>query len=55
MHSLKDYFGMVHVLQDFPGIRLTFNLVPSLLRQIRLYNSGETDLFGDLEPGRQIP
>lgn len=36
-HALKDYYGMVHLLESFPGMRLTFNLVPSLLVQIQDY------------------
>ncbi len=37
MHTLKDYFGMVAMLQDFPGVHATFNLVPSLVAQIEDY------------------
>lgn len=40
MHALKDYFGMVEMLRDFPAVRATFNLVPSLLVQIEEYASG---------------
>ena len=41
MHALKDYYGMVKVLQDFPQIHQTFNLVPSMLLQIEEYASGQ--------------
>ncbi|MEJ7606872.1 MAG: glycoside hydrolase family 57 protein, partial [Bryobacteraceae bacterium] len=41
MHALKDYYGMVKVLQDFPEIHQTFNLVPSMMVQIAEYASGE--------------
>src|SRR5215210_1768800 len=41
MHALKDYYGMVKVLEDFPGIHQTFNLVPSMVAQIEEYASGE--------------
>src|SRR5437868_8482725 len=34
MHALKDYYGMVALLREFPGVRLTFNLVPGLLAQL---------------------
>ncbi|MFB3853632.1 MAG: glycoside hydrolase [Vicinamibacterales bacterium] len=34
LHASKDYLGMVEMLREFPGIRLTFNLVPSLIRQL---------------------
>src|SRR4051794_11024095 len=40
MHALKDYYGMVKVLEDFPEIHQTFNLVPSMLAQIEDYASG---------------
>ncbi|MBK5294739.1 MAG: glycoside hydrolase, partial [Acidobacteriia bacterium] len=41
MHALKDYFGMVEVLRDFPGVHQTFNLVPSLMVQIEEYAQGK--------------
>lgn len=34
LHALKDYWGMVAMLEEFPKARMTFNLVPSLLSQI---------------------
>src|ERR1700756_5060444 len=40
MHSLKDYFGMVKLLEEFPQAHQTFNLVPSLMVQIQDYASG---------------
>jgi alpha-amylase/alpha-mannosidase (GH57 family) len=40
LHALKDYVGMVEVLEETPGVHLTFNLVPSLLDQIEGYVSG---------------
>ena len=30
LHAIKDYLGMVEVLAETPGVRVTFNLVPSL-------------------------
>ena len=41
MHALKDYYGMVKVLQDFPQVRQTFNLVPSMVLQIQEYAEGK--------------
>ena len=41
MHALKDYYGMVKVLEDFPQVRQTFNLVPSMMTQIEEYASGK--------------
>jgi alpha-amylase/alpha-mannosidase (GH57 family) len=40
MHGLKDYFGMVAMLEEIPEARVTFNLVPSLVKQIQEYASG---------------
>jgi alpha-amylase/alpha-mannosidase (GH57 family) len=37
LHATKDYWGMAALLQEFPGIRVTFNLVPSLLVQIEAF------------------
>src|SRR5579863_1502041 len=41
MHALKDYYGMAKILEDFPGIRQTFNLVPSMIVQVEEYARGE--------------
>ncbi len=40
MHALKDYYGMVRILEEFPQIRQTFNLVPSMMAQVAEYASG---------------
>jgi len=34
LHAVKDYLDMVKILQDFPELHQTFNLVPSLIEQI---------------------
>ena len=41
LHALKDYWGMVELLAETPQVRVTFNLVPSLLDQLDAYVSGE--------------
>src|SRR5664279_870664 len=41
MHALKDYYGMAQVLEEFPEVRQTFNLVPSMMAQVAEYASGE--------------
>lgn len=41
LHALKDYYGMVKILDEFPEIRQTFNLVPSMMVQVEEYASGE--------------
>ncbi len=40
MHALKDYYGMVKLLDEFPNVHQTFNLVPSLIAQIEDYVAG---------------
>src|SRR5579871_1176109 len=40
LHALKDYYGMVRILEEFPRIHQTFNLVPSMMVQIQEYASG---------------
>ena len=37
LHALKDYWGMVALLREFPGVRVTFNLVPSMLVQLEAF------------------
>jgi alpha-amylase/alpha-mannosidase (GH57 family) len=37
LHAIKDYWGMVALLGEFPAVRATFNLVPSLLVQIEAF------------------
>lgn len=37
LHGTKDYLDMVEILRDFPDIKQTFNLTPSLLGQIMDY------------------
>jgi alpha-amylase/alpha-mannosidase (GH57 family) len=40
LHALKDYYGMVKLLEEFPGVHQTFNLVPSLMIQLQEYVAG---------------
>ena len=40
LHALKDYYGMVAMLREFPDVHVTFNLVPSLIVQIEDYARG---------------
>ena len=49
LHGIKDYYDMPAILSDFPAIHQTFNLVPSLLKQIQDYvERGASDKFLDL-------
>jgi len=41
LHALKDYWGMVKILGEFPGVHATFNFVPLLAAQIEEYASGK--------------
>lgn len=38
LHGVKDYLDMVQILEKFPQMKLTFNVVPSLFEQIEDYN-----------------
>src|SRR5579862_6047530 len=40
LHALKDYYGMVKLLDEFPKVHQNFNLVPSLMVQIQAYVAG---------------
>ncbi|MFA4966674.1 MAG: glycoside hydrolase family 57 protein [Candidatus Margulisiibacteriota bacterium] len=37
LHCAKDYYDMVAILDDYPNVKATFNLVPSLFSQIEDY------------------
>ncbi len=57
MHALKDYYGMVKLLDEFPGVQQTFNLVPSLIAQIEDYVAGTaSDPFLEIaaKPAREL-
>ncbi len=57
LHALKDYYGMVRILEEFPGIRQTFNLVPSMMVQVEEYAAGNArDPFLDcaLKPAETL-
>jgi alpha-amylase/alpha-mannosidase (GH57 family) len=41
MHALKDYYGMVRILEEFPQVHQTFNLVPSMMAQVAEYGAGQ--------------
>jgi alpha-amylase/alpha-mannosidase (GH57 family) len=49
LHALKDYYGMVALTAEFPELRVTFNLVPSLLVQLEAFAAGRArDAYLDL-------
>jgi alpha-amylase/alpha-mannosidase (GH57 family) len=40
LHAVKDYYDMPAIVDATPGAKVVFNLVPSLLEQIREYAAG---------------
>src|SRR5258705_4392406 len=49
LHALKDYYGMPALVGEFPGLKVTFNLVPSLLVQLEAFAEGRArDQYLDL-------
>lgn len=45
LHAAKDYVDMAAILQEYPDIKATFNLTPSLIRQLDELSAGATDLY----------
>ena len=43
LHALKDYLGMVRLLDETPSVHVTFNLVPVLVDQVEACARGEAD------------
>jgi alpha-amylase/alpha-mannosidase (GH57 family) len=43
LHGTKDYYDMVKVLEPYPNVRQTVNVVPSLLAQVQDYAEGTAD------------
>ena len=57
LHALKDYYGMVEILREFPNVRQTFNLVPSMMAQVHEYARGEARdpyLIAALKPAETL-
>ncbi len=57
MHALKDYYGMVKILEEFPQVKQTFNLVPSMMVQVEEYARGEANdpfLKAALKPAESL-
>ena len=49
LHGAKDYLDMVQILKNYPKIKQTFNVVPSLFEQIEDYNTNQVkDKFLEL-------
>jgi len=45
VHATKDYVDMAAILKNYPDIHVTFNLTPSLIRQLDDLASGTKDLY----------
>ena len=45
LHAAKDYVDMAAILEEYPDIQATFNLTPSLLRQVLDLEEGAVDLY----------
>jgi alpha-amylase/alpha-mannosidase (GH57 family) len=46
LHATKAYYDMAYLLEQFPGVRATFNFTPSLLLQLEEIGTGKIhDLF----------
>lgn len=54
LHGIKDYFDMPAIVEDTPGAKAVFNLVPSLIEQIQDYATG-TAVDPFLEKGKAAP
>ena len=57
LHGVKDYLDMVELVQKYPSVHLTFNVVPSLLEQIEDYvNQNIKDKFLELsyKPAKEL-
>jgi alpha-amylase/alpha-mannosidase (GH57 family) len=48
VHAAKDYVDMAAMLEDYPEIHATFNLTPSLIRQLDDFAAGAKDLYWSL-------
>jgi alpha-amylase/alpha-mannosidase (GH57 family) len=45
VHATKDYYDMAAMVEEFPDLRVTFNLTPVLLLQLEELASGTKDLY----------
>ena len=45
LHATKDYLDMVEMVQNFEGLRVTFNLTPTLMNQLNELSNGSKDIY----------
>jgi len=48
VHATKDYLDMATTVAEYPEIHVTFNITPSLIRQLDDLSSGARDLYWSL-------
>lgn len=48
VHATKDYYDMAAMLERHPGVKVSFNLTPVLLRQLADFASGAKDRYMEL-------
>ena len=50
LHGIRSYYDMIAILDEFPGIRVNFNLVPALLKQLAAYTDNNIkDTFWSIQ------
>jgi alpha-amylase/alpha-mannosidase (GH57 family) len=56
LHALRNYADIPALQEKYPGVKITYNLVPSLVEQILDYASGATDGFEEasLTPAEEL-
>ena len=57
LHATKDYYDMAAILDEFPSVKMNFNLVPSLMVQLEEYASGaafDKPLLLTLKPANEL-
>ncbi len=57
LHALKDYYGMTALLREFPQVKVTINMVPSLLVQLEAFaadRASERTLALGLKPAADL-
>ncbi|MGD8998544.1 MAG: hypothetical protein PVH80_10580, partial [Anaerolineae bacterium] len=45
VHATKDYHDMAAMVADYPGIHVSFNLTPSLIKQLQDFVDGAKDRY----------
>ncbi len=45
VHATKDYHDMAAMLEDYPDVHVTFNLTPSLIKQLEDFVAGAKDRY----------